>query len=119
MCKDAPLNSTGIWKQLSVDGKYALQFALDTTSINIFYTRRQESLHFLFVLMIFSLNAFSEAAATLCEPHDARLMPSQFLWFKMLTHEVTEYWWSVDAANCTTDIVQAWQAIFFTRLRII
>ena len=42
MRKDAPLNSIGIWKQLSVDEKYALQFALDTTSIDIFYTRRQE-----------------------------------------------------------------------------
>ena len=57
-------NLTDTWKQLTVDGKYAFQVELDTTSMDIIWTRWQMLVHFLIVLMAFSLKCFFYSSDT-------------------------------------------------------
>ena len=55
---------TDTWKQLTVDGKYAFQVELDTASMDIIWTRWQMLVHFLIVLMAFSLKYFFYSSDT-------------------------------------------------------
>ena len=68
--------------------------------------------HFTFVLLTFSLNAFSTAATTLHEPFDAWIKPPLFPRFKKVTFGVAGFCWSVDASDCTINIAQSRKSIF-------